>query len=177
MKFICSFIPFSSLAHINSSFLIRDVLQRSMQTVVADNAKRKAADEAEKADLDEAMRLSLTGMAQTNQIAVSREEEVLKPAAKPAAKRSKEEIQLRQDEFVDRVVNQLSELPDDVTPNTQNLRMEMIDNLAAANPNRYKIIVKSKTAKGTPAEGKSPEVADGLVQMLRSDKAKEYENR
>lgn len=177
MKFICSFIPFSSLAHINSSFLIRDVLQRSMQTVVADNAKRKAADEAEKADIDEAMRLSLTGMAQTNQIAVSREEEVLKPAAKPAAKRSKEEIQLRQDEFVDRVVNQLSELPDDVTPNTQNLRMEMIDNLAAANPNRYKIIVKSKTAKGTPAEGKSPEVADGLVQMLRSDKAKEYENR
>jgi hypothetical protein len=155
-----------------------------MQTVVADNAKRKAADEAEKSDIDEAMRLSLTGMAQTNQIAVSREEEVLKPeeevlkpAAKPAAKRSKEEIQLRQDEFVDRVVNQLSELPDDVTPNTQNLRMEMIDNLAAANPNRYKIIVKSKTAKGTPAEGKSPEVADGLVQMLRSDKAKEYENR
>ena len=154
-----------------------------MQTDAADNAKLKAADEAEKADIDKAMRLSLAVMAQANQginiekIAVSREEEVLKPAAKPVAKRSKEEIQLCQDEFKDRVVNQLSKLPDDITPNTQNLRMKMIDNLAAANPNCYKIIVKSKTAKGTPAEGKSPEVADdGLLQMLKSDKGTEEVN-
>ena len=75
-------------------------------------------------------------------------------AAKPRTKAD------RQEEIKERVVNALDSLAEDSTPNTENASMELLDLLCSKDDNRYKLLVKSKAVKGTPAEGDSPKIAE-----------------
>ena len=91
-----------------------------------------------------------------------------KPAAIAAAKpRTKAD---RQEEIKERVVNALDSLAEDSTPNTENASMELLDLLCSKDDNRYKLLVKSKAVKGTPAEGDSPKIAETLVKRLKRQK-------
>jgi hypothetical protein len=143
-------------------------------------------DEKEKVLIDEATAASL---AQEKQSVVSLldsspdDEADMKPAAAvrnitiaksiqvASRKSSMDEVQ---EETKQRVVSQLLEIADaeGVTPNTEAASMEVIEMLSENNQNAYQLMVKSKSVKGTPDNGKSPEIASQLVRRKKTQMAK-----
>jgi hypothetical protein len=140
--------------------------------------------------LEEATAASLlsdsAGMHVVSLLDSSPDEEDMKPAAavvvqKVTAAKSiqvasprKRTIEEVQEETKQRVVSQLLEIADSegVTPNTDAASMEVIEMLSKNKQNAYQLMVKSKSIKGTPAEGKSPEIASQLVRRKKSQMTK-----
>ena len=82
------------------------------------------------------------------------------PADSPVKKRSKSD---REIEFQERTFNHVSGMLLDGTPATQDAIFSLMEKMGADENNMAKMIVKSKTVKGTPAEGESPKMAEQLI--------------
>jgi isochorismate synthase EntC len=176
-----------------SCYLFSNVLIESENTAALDEARRKALEEEEekkkKMQLEEATAASLlsdsAGMHVVSLLDSSPDEEDMKPAAAVVQKvtvaksiqvasprkRTMEEVQ---EETKQRVVSQLLEIADSegVTLNTEAASMEVIEMLSENNQNAYQFMVKSKSIKGTPTKGKSPEIASQLVRRKKSQMTK-----
>lgn len=170
------------------------MLKESEKSAAVDAARRKAVSEKEQREIEKATAASLCTdsgcspqkMQPIIELTDSSPDDDVKPAARKSIaaisiarphvasppRRSKEEVQ---EETKQRVVSQLLEIADadGVTPNTEAASMQVIDMLSENNQNAYQLMVKSKSVKGTPAEGKSPEIASQLVRRKKSQMMKD----
>ena len=87
-----------------------------------------------------------------------------KPAASPEKKRTKSD---RDAEFHERTFSHLSDMLLDGTPATQEATLSLMEKMGEEGNNMAKNIVKSKTLKGTPAEGESPKMALRLIETKK----------